>query len=191
MLILAPIPSLISGDSSGDSLMPNREVTNFGEWMTGLLAHSPAAYAKIDQHLKTVMPDLKDVKNPVIGKDARSLTVQFQKDQATLSVSFRELSDGEKCFFIGAVVLASNEAYGPLFCFWDEPDNFLSLSEVGHFAMDFAARFSRRPVPGHFTQPRGHVAVFAGDTFLLARRSHLEPTLVKPLNGGANQWGFC
>jgi predicted ATPase len=184
MLILAPIPSLISGDSSGDSLMPNREVTNFGEWMTGLLTHSPAAYAKIDQHLKTVMPDLRDIKNPVIGKDARSLTVQFQKDQATLSVSFRDLSDGEKCFFIGAVVLASNEAYGPLFCFWDEPDNFLSLSEVGHFAMDLRRSFQSG---GQFLATSHNPEVISQfsreNTFLLARRSHLEPTLVKPLNG--------
>ena len=184
MLILAPMPSLISGDSTGDSLMPNRDVTNFGEWMTGLLTHSPAAYSKIDQHLKMVMPDLKDVKNPVIGKDSRSLTVQFQKDQATFSVPFRELSDGEKCFFIGAVVLASNEAYGPLFCFWDEPDNFLSLSEVGHFAMDLRRSFQSG---GQFLATSHNPEVMSQfsreNTFLLTRRSHLEPTLVTHLNG--------
>jgi predicted ATPase len=184
MLILAPIPSLISGDSSGDSLMPNREVTNFGEWITGLLAHSPAAYEKIDRHLKTVMPDLKDIKNPVIGKNARSLMVQFQKEQATLTVSFRELSDGEKCFFIGAVVLASNEAYGPLFCFWDGPDNSLSLSEVGHFAMELRRSFQSG---GQFLATSHNPEVMSQfsreNTFLLTRRSHLEPTLVKSLNG--------
>ena len=152
--------------------------------MTGLLTHSPAAYAKIDQLLKTVMPDLKDIKNPVMGKDARSLTVQFQKDQATFTVPFRDLSDGEKCFFIGAVVLASNEAYGPLFCFWDEPDNFLSLSEVGHFAMDLRRSFQSG---GQFLATSHNPEVMSQfsreNTFLLTRRSHLEPTLVKSLNG--------
>lgn len=49
MLILAPLPSLISGDSAGDSLAPNREVTNFGEWFSGVLTHSPAAYTEIDR----------------------------------------------------------------------------------------------------------------------------------------------
>ena len=51
-LFSAPIPSQISGDSSGHTLMPNREVTNLGEWMTGLLAHSSTLGAKIDQYLK-------------------------------------------------------------------------------------------------------------------------------------------
>jgi len=184
MVILAPIPSLINGDSSGDTLMPNPDAKNFAEWITGLLATSPAVYAKIDQHLRTLMPDLKDVQNPIIAKDARSLTVQFQKDQSTLRVPFRVLSDGEKCFFIGAVVLASNEAYEPIFCFWDEPDNFLSLSEVGHFVMDLRRSFQSG---GQFVATSHNPEVMSQfsreDIFLLARRSHLEPVLVRPLNG--------
>ena len=40
MLILAPMPSQISGRSRGDALLPNREVTNFGEWFSGVLAIS-------------------------------------------------------------------------------------------------------------------------------------------------------
>lgn len=141
MLILAPIPSQIAGDSSGDTLTPDRDVTNFAAWITGVLLRSPKVYTKIEHHLKALMPDLQDIQNPIIAKEARSLTVRFQNEQSTLSVPFEMLSDGEKCFFIGAVVLASNEAYGPLFCFWDEPDNFLSLSEVGHVAMDLRRSF--------------------------------------------------
>jgi len=55
---------LISGDSEGDTLVPNRAVTDFGAWFSGLLAHSPAAYRRVDGHLKEFMPDFKDVKNP-------------------------------------------------------------------------------------------------------------------------------
>jgi predicted ATPase len=183
MLILPPVPSQISGDSSGHTLTPNREVTNFGEWMTGLLAHSPASYARIDEYLKTLIPDLKDIKNPVIGRDTRTLTVQFQRDQATLSVPFRELSDGEKCFFIGAVVIASNQSYGPLFCFWDEPDNFLSLSELGDFVMDLRRSFqSGGQIVATSHNPQAIEQFSRDNTFLLDRRSHLEPTLIRPLS---------
>ena len=181
MLILAPIPSQISGDSSGHTLTPNREVTNLGEWITGLLALSSTSGAKIDQYLKIVMPDLKDFKNPVIGRDARTLTVQFQRDQASLAVPFRELSDGEKCFFVGAAVLASNEAYGPLFCFWDEPDNFLSTSELGDFVMDLRRAF--QPAGQFVATSHNDQAIeqfSRGDTFLLGRASHLEPVRVIP-----------
>ncbi len=112
MLILAPIPSLISGDSQGDTLMPEQDCTNFGEWFAGLLAHSPSAYSRIDSFMRQVMPDFKDIKNPIVGKDSLSLSVQFQQDEAALNLAFKHLSDGEKCFFICAVVIASNEAGG-------------------------------------------------------------------------------
>ena len=86
---LSPIPSHISGDSEGDTLLPNREVTNFGEWFSGVLLHSPAAYTEIDRSLREVMPDLEDIKNPVIARDSRSISVQFQQDEASLSLPFR------------------------------------------------------------------------------------------------------
>jgi predicted ATPase len=183
MLILAPIPSLIEGDSQDDTLMPNREVTNFGEWISGLLAYSPAAYADVDRYLKKVMPDIKDIKNPTVGRDSRSLSVQFEHEQAALSVPFRVLSDGEKCFFICAVVIASNQAYGPILCFWDEPDNHLSISEVGPLVMDLRRSFQfggQLVVTSHNQEA---ISRFSNEnTFWLHRRNHLEPTLVRPIS---------
>ena len=182
MLILAPIPNLITGDSEGETLSPRRQVTDFGEWFSGLIAQSPAAYTQIDRYLRQVMPDFKDIKNPVSRADYRSLTVQFQQDRATLSLPLRDLSDGEKCFFICAVVLAANEAYGPLFCFWDEPDNYLSPSEVGHFVLALRRSFrngSQLLVTSHNLEA---VRKFSDEnTLLLYRHSHLEPTLVRSI----------
>ena len=88
------------------------------------------------------MPDTKDFLNESTGRDSRSLVVRFQTPEAEIRVPFNDLSDGEKCFFISAVVLAANQSYGPLFCFWDEPDNFLSLSEVGHFILTLRRLFT-------------------------------------------------
>jgi len=42
---------------------------------------------------------------------------------------------------ICAFVLAANDAYGPLVCFWDEPDNYLAPSEVGHFVLALRKEF--------------------------------------------------
>lgn len=182
MLILAPIPSQITGDSVGDTLMPDKQCSNFGAWFAGLLANSPSAYAHIDTFMRQVMPDFKDIKNPITGKDSRSLTVQFQQDKASLNVAFEDLSDGEKCFFIGAVVLASNEAYGPIFCFWDEPDNYLSLEETGQFVMALRRSFQSSGqilVTSH--NPEAIRQFSTENTLLLGRHSHLEPTIVRPL----------
>jgi predicted ATPase len=183
MLILRPMPSLISGDSNQETLQPNVQVTDFAAWFSGLVASAPAAYSKIDEYLKQVMPDLKDIQNPTSGPDSRSLIVQFSKDRESLKLPFQDLSDGEKCFMICALVLAAKNAYESVVCFWDEPDNYLALSEVGHFVLALREAFQSG---GQFIATSHHpeaVDRFANEnTLLLYRKSHLEPTLVRPLS---------
>ncbi len=182
MLILRPIPSLIQGDSEQETLQPSPQVTDFGAWFAGLLADQPSAYAKIDKYLKQVIPDLKEIKNPVVGRDSRSIVVQFSNDQGSVTIPFEDLSDGEKCFTISALVLAANDAYGPLLCFWDEPDNYLALSEVGHFVL---ARRTAFQSGGQFIatshNPEAISRFSDENTLVLHRKSHLEPTIVRPL----------
>jgi len=183
MLIIRPIPQLILGESKTETLQPNVQLTDFGAWFTGLLAHAPASYTAIDSYLKQVMPDLKDIKNPVTGTDARNLIIQFSRDSGNLSVAFEDLSDGEKCFIICSLVLSANVAYGPLVCFWDEPDNYLDLSEVGHFVLALRKAFA---LSGQFIatshNPEAIRRFSEENTFLLFRRSHLEPTQVRLLS---------
>jgi len=184
MLILWPVPSLISGDSNTETLEPTVQVTNFAAWFSGLLAQVPSAYSKIDQYLKQVMPDLSDIKNPSVGKDYKSLVVEFSTDQGSLNLAFEDLSDGEKCFMICAVVLAANRAYGPLLCFWDEPDNYLAISEVQNFVM--ALRKSFRSGGQFIATSHNSEAIRAfssENTLVLYRRNHLEPTIVRKLEG--------
>lgn len=183
MLILQPIPSAIKGESEEETLQPTREVTNLGAWFAGLLANRPAAYAKIDGYLRQAMPDLKDIQNPLVGTDSRSLHVQFENEQGTVTLPFSDLSDGEKIFFICALVLAANSIYGPLFCFWDEPDSFLALEEVGYLVMELRRAFQSS---GQFIatshNPEAIRRFSAENTLVLDRKSHLEPTFVRPLD---------
>jgi energy-coupling factor transporter ATP-binding protein EcfA2 len=183
MVILAPLPSLMTGDSNGETLEPRRDGSNFGEWFSGLLSRYPAAYRDIDKYLQAVMPDISDIHNELIGKDVKSMIVRFEKNQKSLNIDFKDLSDGEKCFFLCAVVLAANRYYGPLFCFWDEPDNYLSISEVGHFVM--ALRRSFKASGQLLTTSHNGEAIrkFSSEnTFVLDRKNHLEPTLIRPLS---------
>jgi predicted ATPase len=183
MLILKPIPDLIKGDSLQETLEPDHQVVNFGPWFAGLLAHVPSAYTKIDSYLKQLLPDFKDIKNPLVGEDYRRLIVQFSNENGILSLPFEDLSDGEKCFMICALVLASNEAYGPLICFWDEPDNHLSLSEVGHFMLALRSAFrsgSQFIATSHNSEA---IRRFSNEnTLVLYRKNHHEPTIVRRLN---------
>jgi predicted ATPase len=181
-LILDPIPHLMVGESTGETLQPIPTGQDFAAWLTGLLGQFPAAYATIAAYLKKVMPDTRDFLNESVGRDARSLVVRFETREAGIRVPFDDLSAGEKCFFLCAVVLAANESYGPLFCFWDEPDQFLSLSEVGHFVLSLRRLFTSTGqllVTSHNPEA---IRRFSGEnTLVLDRHSHLEPTLIRPL----------
>ncbi|WP_413173320.1 AAA family ATPase [Anabaena azotica] len=183
MIILAPIPSLMTGDSNGETLEPKRDASNFGEWFSGLLGRYPASYTQFDKYLREIMPDITDVQNELIGKDFKSMIVRFEENYANLSVNFQDLSDGEKCFFLCAVVLAANKFYGPLFCFWDEPDNYLSISEVGHFITSLRRSFKNKGqilVTSH--NPEAIRKFSNENTLVLDRKSHLEPTLIRLLS---------
>lgn len=187
-LILRPMPSLIRGDSDETTLQPNIQVTNLGAWFSGLLASSPSAYTKIDAYLKQVMPDFLDIKNPSIGNDPsirkefRSLVCQFSNKQGGITVPFEDLSDGEKCFMISALVIATNDAFGPLLCFWDEPDNYLAPSEVGMSIMELRRAFQAKGQLITTSHNPEAIRRFSDEnTLVLYRNSHLEPTIARRL----------
>lgn len=81
------------------------------------------------------------------------------------------------------MVLAANDTYGPLVCFWDEPDNHLALSEVGHFVMALRKAFQSG---GQFIttshNPEAIRSFSDENTLVLYRKNHLEPTQVRPLS---------
>jgi len=181
-IILNPIPDRMDGDSEGETLEPISTGENFADWFRGVLGQFPPSYSLMDAYLKQVMPDTKDFLNEATGRDAKSLVIRFETREAAIRVPFYDLSDGEKCFFLCAVVLAANQFYGPLFCFWDEPDNFLSLSEVGHFVLSLRRLFSTRGqlvITSH--NPEAIRRFSDENTLVLDRRSHLEPTLIRSL----------
>jgi len=183
IIILAPIPSLMTGESHGETLEPKKDASNFGEWVSGILGRYPAAYSKIDKYLREVMPDIQDFRNEQSGRDAKNMIVRFEANYSSLSIDFKDLSDGEKCFFLCAVVLAANKYYGPLFCFWDEPDNYLSLAEVGHFVMSLRRSFKNSGQILVTSHNEEAIRKFSDEnTFVLDRKSHLEPTLIRLLS---------
>jgi predicted ATPase len=182
MLIVRPYPEGIDGESSDETLNPLPDMSNFGDWWNGLITHSPSSYGRIDRALKQWMPDLRDIKNPVIAKDSRSLEIHFDHEGSASVIPFRLLSDGEKCMAVWALVMAANEAYGPLFCFWDEPDNYLAISEIADFATDLRKAFKAR---GQFLATSHNAETIKSfsdeNTYVLYRRHHREPTQVRPL----------
>ena len=48
LIIIAPVPSLISGEANEDSLFPNKSVSNFAAWFSGVLGRYPASWSVIE-----------------------------------------------------------------------------------------------------------------------------------------------
>lgn len=182
MVLLAPIPKLIIGDATAETLEPKQDGSNLADWLAGLLAQYPAAYATVSHHLQQVMPDLTDFRFEREGRDAKAMQVRFTAGEAQHELSFDVLSDGEKCFFLCAVLLASNQSYGPLFAFWDEPDNYLSIDEVSQFVMSLRRSFRRGGQILMTSHNDEAIRRFSHEnTWLLGRKSHLEPTVIRLL----------
>lgn len=183
LIIIAPVPSLISGEADGDSLYPDKSVSNFAAWFSGVLGRYPASWSVIEENLKCMLPDFLDFERIPLGETANKIVVRFQNKDAQLKLDLGKLSDGEKCFFICAVLLGANKYHGPLFCLWDEPDNFLSLSEVGHLILSLRQSFESSGqifVTSHNPEA---IRKFSNETTLcLARKSHLEPTTARWLS---------
>ncbi len=183
LTILSPIPHLTHGHSSGETLYLAKDGSNFAEWLEGLLGTYPAAYTRLDKTLKQVLPDFVDFQGVPSGGNSRKLVVQFARDKQSFRVDFEHLSSGEKCFFIWSAILAANAHIGGLFCFWDEVDNHLSLSEIGHFTIALRQSYQQQGQIILTTHSEGILRRFSHENiFYLSRKSHLEPTIVRPLS---------
>lgn len=185
ILILRPVPSLAHGDSeqnAPDLNMPKTDVTNVGAWFSGMVAGAPSTYSQVSDYLMQVMPDFKEITNLNSGKETRELVFHFLKDHQSAGLRLKDLSDGEKCFVIFALTIATNAAYGPKLCFWDEPDNFLAPDEVGHSVTALRKAFQDRGqlmITSH--NPEAIRRFSEANMLYLSRKSHLEPTIVTPV----------
>lgn len=149
------------------------------------MTDSPASYGTIDSYVRAVIPDLKGVRNPESSPGIRRLQLQFSNELRTATVPFKDLSSGEKCLFIGALVPASLEVQGSAFCFWDAPDShiYISLSEVGHFTASLRAAFeSGGQLIATSHTPEAIQQFSSATTMVLFRKGHLEPTQIRPVS---------
>ena len=196
MLLLAPIPQRMKGFSEEPATELDYDALNYAACLRSLLQQKPKAYSEFESFVKGrtdgekgVIPDFSSIENRERGKEGGSqlvVTVQPPGSRETLSFDLDDLSDGEKCFLLSAYVVAANAVGPPVVCVWDEPDNHLSLSEVGHFITAMRKMTNRG---GQFIATTHHpetIRKFSDDnTFVLTRKSHLDPTVPQLLRAFA------
>ncbi|MFG0331212.1 MAG: AAA family ATPase [Phycisphaerales bacterium] len=185
-MMLAPIPQMMGGFSDEPTSELEKYAFNYASCLRALLQRKPKAYSFFDTYVKSVLPDFSSIENVERGSEGGSqLVVTFEDLQTskTVSFDFDQLSDGEKCFLLSAYIVAVNNVGPPVVCVWDEPDNHLSISEVGHFIVSLRKMVSKG---GQFIATTHHpetIRKFSDEnTLILSRDSHLSPTVIKPLS---------
>ncbi|HUY88750.1 MAG TPA: AAA family ATPase [Pirellulales bacterium] len=184
MILIAPVPAAMTGFAEEPSMELQDDAANYASCLLSMLQQKPKSYSIFESYVKAAIPDFSSIENPPRGESGTQLIVKFEREKpaSSLSVEFKALSDGEKCFFLSAYIIASNLVGSPVICMWDEPDNHLSLSEVGQFITGLRKMTNQS---GQFIATTHHpetVRKFSDETtFVLTRKSHLEPTVVRPL----------
>lgn len=183
LVLIDPVPILMTGDSSEETLFPNKHVSNFGDWFSGVIGEYPASYVLIENFIKEFIPDFLDFQNKPTAENAKKIIVRFGLNGKVLSLDLSQLSHGEKCFFVCSALLGLNQYCSSMFCLWDEPGNFLSLSEVGHMMIALRKSFEKSGqliVTSH--NPEAIRKFSDENTLYLDRKSHLEPTTARWLS---------
>lgn len=183
MVLLLPIPSQIGGYAKEESLQLTLHADNFAEWLSGILTLYPAAYSLIYDYLKKVRCQIFRISEEN-GKERILKTgkLHFPMKKEELSVDFESLSEGEKIYFICATLIAANKFYGPIFCFWDEPDNYILPSEIKHLITELKKSFNTSGQIWISSHDILTIEAFSSNnTFVLRRKSHIEPVRIKLL----------
>ncbi|QEH35673.1 recombination protein F [Aquisphaera giovannonii] len=184
MILVSPLPSRMLGTSDAESVELEPDASNFASCLNGLLARYPAAYGAMEAYLRSAITDFHSFENVLRAEGGRGLRVRFEDSDTGkgVSIDFDRLSDGEKAFFLSALVAAGSKFGDPVFCFWDEPDNHLSPSEVGHFVTELRRLANRNGQLIATSHNPIAIRSFSDENTLVFRRhSHLEPTTVRPL----------
>lgn len=183
ILILVPNPDEVGaavGDEAADYLEPTGK--NLAGWIENLISSKHEIYGNIVAWIRESVGDFQGFRQSS-AKDIqwpeRSLLLKFKVEGGDESreIPLRDLSSGEKMFLLAAAVMAKNELDGPVLCFWDEPDNFYSIREIGRVMASLRHAFSnggQLVVTSHSDEA---IMKFPREsTYCLMRRSHLEPT---------------
>lgn len=134
-ILVMPIPSVMKSGRTNSTKL-DFDSGNFIVWLKRILSERPDAQGTFDSELRIALPDcLSYAWNDIAFEPTDNLYLTFGEGDVALShsIAFGELSDGEKISVLGATLITLARSGVRFFCFWDEPDNYLAVSEVQGF----------------------------------------------------------
>jgi len=145
--VLRPVPQMMRASAATNTgYFLNVDASNFASWLPNVMAHDNNAYSAFREYLQCVFPDFANVELVNTTVEGRTFMVGFKTGNSgeIVSLGFDRLSDGEKCQFIAASLIALNAHVPNLTVFWDEPDNYITTSEVAYLLPALCNSFQKR-----------------------------------------------
>lgn len=186
LVVIAPMPISIKDSPGRQGKWLESDTSNFVDWLAEFLLSDPRSYSLILARLQdSIFSDLESFAFTRASEDTpRVLSFVFnQEGHPVHAVSLSMLSDGEKCELIAAVLSVKMELGVCDFCYWDEPENYLAVSEVklvlGTLLSTAQKSGAQFLFSSHSLQTLGLVPDEQVKVFM--RDSHLEPTYLRDL----------
>jgi hypothetical protein len=186
MLLVRPNPAALCGYAKRESTRLDPSLDNFAEWYRGLQQTRPVAVVAAQAALREVIVGFDELQVDVGAARQGHLRTKMRGPGGTYRVDFDHLSDGQRVLFVLYVILHAAADPGRLLVF-DEPDNFVALSELQPFLNELLDRTSEPDGPqvlliSHHPEFINPLAPTAGLVFF---RQDGGPTRVKPFEADA------
>jgi predicted ATPase len=128
--------------SDRETSYPSEYLVDFVSWYRHLCQEDMASNAELQMSLSDVIDGFSSLSLARFGRDTRWLFANFRKSTGQeFSLSFGELSDGQRCLVALYSILYFSLQNRCIVCL-DEPDNFVALSEIQPWIMSAYTRAS-------------------------------------------------
>ncbi len=118
----------------GENLYPNVNLSNVASWYRHLLQDDPRENQQLWGSLREAIDGFNFLELEHAGENVRLLVADFGRDGGTHKVGFNKISDGQRCIVCLYMILHFLIAKGSTVTI-DEPENFISLSEIQPWLM--------------------------------------------------------
>ena len=184
-LLVSPWPSSIRNDFSWNECCLALDTSNFLSWFRSIIVQNVGFTDQLMKYLGNGFFRDRISLNWTDPTKERENDMLFSMSNDSSGkvweVRFTEMSDGEKVFVIGAALMTYNAIRGGTFCFWDEPDNFLAISEVQGFVTRLRKSFGhdrgQLVITSHNIETIRTIGMDA--TAIIQRASQLEPARIQ------------
>lgn len=184
ILCVRPLAPNMDREAEQEDIFLDLGMDNFARWYRAMSSNQKFA-GQLQSHLNSIWDDFGYLKLDLTGRDSRTLQLIFENTSPgveAVKLDFDQLSDGER-MLVGLYALSAyQQSEPPTTIILDEPDNYISLSEIQPWLLQL---LDDRPENGQIIIVSHHpeIVELMGESRVswFERTDHFSPTRVRKL----------